>query len=288
MNRITDLGRGIYRLTTEFDGGSVHTYAVMGEKLAVIDTGTADTIDLIKELYEKLGCPETEIVLHTHGHWDHIGAARQTKELTGAPLGVHGDDAAMMGSRAENDKRFLAAFPEDFEPTQPEIDVVEDNIGNQIPPDEIVKPGDKFDLGGRTLAAVPIPGHTSGCLAFLDDLTNTLFTGDGMCGIGSIGYLVQYEDVQGYLDSVERVRSLKPSCILCGHFDPFDTPEAIDKFLDECESEVRKVNESVKKLAPKYDDLNSLVRAVCADLGKPFILQPFFTVTAHLEHIKRK
>ena len=288
MNHITDLGGGIYRLTTEFDGGSVFTYAVMGERLAIIDTGTESTFSLIEELIEKLGNPKTETVLHTHGHWDHIGAARKTKELTGAPLGVHADDAAMMGSRAGNDKRFLAAFPEDFEPTLPEIDVVENNIGEQIPPDVLINPGDVFDLGGRTLTAVPIPGHTSGCLAFLDSETGALFTGDGMCGMGPGGTLVQYEDVEGYLNSINRVRELQPRQILCGHFDPFDTPETIEAFLNECRAEVFKVNESVKKLAPKHGDLNALVRAVCADLDKPFILQPFFTVTAHLRYLKER
>ena len=42
--------------------------------------------------------------------------------------------------------------------------------------------GQKFDLGGRTVEAIFLPGHTKGSVAFYDDATKTLISGDSVGG----------------------------------------------------------------------------------------------------------
>jgi glyoxylase-like metal-dependent hydrolase (beta-lactamase superfamily II) len=46
-----------------------------------------------------------------------------------------------------------------------------------------IKDGHVFNLGGRTVEAISIPGHTAGSICLLDDRSKILFTGDVInCG----------------------------------------------------------------------------------------------------------
>ena len=39
---------------------------------------------------------EVRLLLPTHGHWDHVGSAREIRELTGATLAMHRADAPLL------------------------------------------------------------------------------------------------------------------------------------------------------------------------------------------------
>jgi len=75
--------------------GGVNCFLVQYEGLMLIDTGTPGQHERILKQIKKLGLNplDIELIVITHGHGDHFGSAQKIKELSGAKLAVHKEDA---------------------------------------------------------------------------------------------------------------------------------------------------------------------------------------------------
>lgn len=149
--------------------------------MAVVDPG-ARSEKLISAIDNAKG--ELKYVILTHGHYDHIGYAKQLSELYGAKI--------VCGFKSEDffKDNILnhSAFHDDFEDIKP------------FSGDIILSDGDKFNLGNTGITYISTPGHTidSGCYIFDNNIISgdTLFcesygrtdlpTGDDMDMINSI------------------------------------------------------------------------------------------------------
>jgi metallo-beta-lactamase class B len=100
------------------------------------------SVPVIKASVEKLGFKfsDIKILIAGHAHPDHVGGDNAVKELTGAQVVVGRVDEAKT---------------KDFHPQ-----------GKEHPIDRLVDDGDTVTLGGTTLTAHIMPGHTRGCLAW--------------------------------------------------------------------------------------------------------------------------
>ncbi|WP_157979670.1 MBL fold metallo-hydrolase [Kribbella monticola] len=148
-------------LRTTFEGPFI--YLLLGsERALLLDTGTGDA-DLRKVVDELLDGRDLELVVaHTHGHGDHVGGddqftseENQGKEGKRGTGGGEGRRIHVVGKSAEE---------------------VAEYFGISAWPEEVVE----FDLGGRVLDVVPIPGHHPSHLAFYDRSTQLLLTGDSL------------------------------------------------------------------------------------------------------------
>jgi glyoxylase-like metal-dependent hydrolase (beta-lactamase superfamily II) len=130
---------------------------------AVIDPGDdADRIlAAIQDADLKVTC-----IINTHGHFDHVGANRQLKEVTGAELMIHPLDAPML---AQLD-RMAGAFGLRAE--------------NSPDPDRLIEGGDTIAVGDLRLKVLHTPGHTPGGISLHTD--QSVFVGDTLFQ-GSIG-----------------------------------------------------------------------------------------------------
>lgn len=90
-----------------------------------------------------------KIIVLTHAHFDHIGAAKHVKESTGAELAAHPDDA-----------RGLL----------------------ESPPDRLLKGGDKLEIGKLSFLVLHTPGHSAGGISLLGQ--GVVFTGDTLFNFG--------------------------------------------------------------------------------------------------------
>ena len=121
----------------------VNLFLIAGESRAVlVDSGFGGNPELRREVEELCGLP-VELV-HTHGHGDHTGGDTLWEEVWLHP----GDWPEYRRMRGENTR--LRPLEE----------------------------GMVFDLGGRRLEAIHIPGHTPGSVALLDRANRLLFSGD--------------------------------------------------------------------------------------------------------------
>jgi len=69
-------------------------YAVRGEGVILIDGGDPQRIERLKEGVERASIKPEDIrlIILTHGHWDHIGSAKDIKAWTGAKIMLHQRD----------------------------------------------------------------------------------------------------------------------------------------------------------------------------------------------------
>lgn len=105
-------------------------------------------------------------VVLTHGHFDHLAAARGIVAATGAPLLVHEADAGAITSAHGTGGALFG-----FDVSAP-------------PADRLLREGDRVDAGSLSLAVLHTPGHTPGCICLCAG--SHLFSGDTLFS-GSIG-----------------------------------------------------------------------------------------------------
>ena len=69
-------------------------YAIRGEGVILIDGGDPHKVaNFVKGIAKASIRPEEiQLIVLTHGHWDHIGSAKDIKELTGAEVLLHQRD----------------------------------------------------------------------------------------------------------------------------------------------------------------------------------------------------
>jgi len=160
------MAKMIYR-ALEIAPFGTNCYLVASEKTRdgmVIDPAgdAARILSNIRELDFKIG-----LVVATHTHPDHIGAARHVLEHTGASFAVHTAEAQIM-------QRYDFSHFSAFDPT----------IKQPPPPDRLLKDGDLLFVGDLKFQILHTPGHSPGgiCLAG----HGVVFSGDALFNM-SIG-----------------------------------------------------------------------------------------------------
>ncbi|MCH5323820.1 MAG: MBL fold metallo-hydrolase [Eubacterium sp.] len=140
--------------------------------IVVSDSGNAaviDPADNAEHILDVLGKNSLtlKLILLTHGHFDHTGAAAELKEQTGAKVYIHKADECMLDDRQKNVSYLLPGF--DYKSFAADVTVDE---------------GDTVTLDEITFTVIHTPGHTAGSIMFTAD--NAIFSGDTIFE-GSVG-----------------------------------------------------------------------------------------------------
>ncbi|MEU3842940.1 MBL fold metallo-hydrolase [Streptomyces sp. NPDC028635] len=134
--------------------------------------GASETLVVDPSLSLVEGAPPADLVLVSHAHEDHI-AGLGSYDL--APVHVHGADLAALRSR----EAMVAGLglPSD---AAKEVDATfRDHFHVRGRPDALgFDDGAVFDVGGRTVTVVHLPGHTAGHCGFLIEPDGFLFVAD--------------------------------------------------------------------------------------------------------------
>ena len=196
--------------------GRVHTTLILGEEQALLlDTGYG--IGDLRSYVETLtSLPVT--VANTHGHIDHCGGNSQWDAVWLNPA-----DYALADWSCTREAREASADLADY------LEVLNYGDYEKKPLTE----GVSFDLGGRIVTAYACPGHTLGSMAFLDDKTKTLFTGDN---ITRRVLLITSKEatLANYLKMLNRIGELDFAQIVAAHV-PYVMPRS---WLDKVKSVV--------------------------------------------------
>ena len=110
---------------------------------------------------------DIKLIVLTHGHIDHVGAVREVKEVTGAEVCIHTDDAKFISSQ----KGRL-------------ISMLVSGLSYPAPPspDRLFKGGDSVDIGDLHFSVLHTPGHTPGGICLLGN--GVVFSGDTLFNYG--------------------------------------------------------------------------------------------------------
>ncbi|BCY10255.1 MBL fold metallo-hydrolase [Actinoplanes sp. L3-i22] len=164
------------------------------------------------------------VLVVTHAHLDHMGAAAEFGEVRAHPREPLHDPLPGTLRTAE-----LAALLGLELPDGPELMITAapfpgyDPASYRLAPVPAVRPladGDRIDLGDRALVALHLPGHTPGSLALFDPGDGTLFSGDVVYDLDEGEELldeIHGADVTDYLASLTRLAGLPVTVVRPGH-----------------------------------------------------------------------
>jgi glyoxylase-like metal-dependent hydrolase (beta-lactamase superfamily II) len=130
---------------------------------AIIDPG--DEADRIVQVLNENNLT-AKYIINTHGHFDHVGANKRVKELTGGLIVIHPSDAPLLNEISRSAATWGMS--------------VEDSP----PPDMMVNEGDVITVGTIEFKVFHTPGHTQGGISLHAD--NIVLVGDTLFA-GSIG-----------------------------------------------------------------------------------------------------
>ena len=146
--------------------GMIHTnvyLAVNTETKEAILIDPADDAGRLERDIEALDVKPAGILL-THGHFDHIGAARELADAYGIKIGAGSEEADVMADPAIN---MSGQFTEPF----------------GITADCLYADGETFFMAGFRLRVIHTPGHTKGGVCYYLPEEGVLFSGDTLfCG----------------------------------------------------------------------------------------------------------
>lgn len=175
-------------------------YVVVSEgKAMVVDPGYHGA-----QIAEKLSDVEVELIVATHGHFDHVGGVLALQKATGAEFAMPERDIYMAMNIDEDSWQYRVEADEDAPyPANP------------------LQDGEIIGVGSATFKVIFTPGHTPGsaCLLGGGSAEGIAFMGDTLFA-GSAGRTDFVEGDQARLmESLERLKKeISPETqLLCGH-----------------------------------------------------------------------
>ncbi len=186
----------------------VYSYILVGETITLIDTGVAGCEKAIFDTIRSAGRDPAEIalIILTHSHPDHIGAAKAIRHATGCSIAAHPAERGWIEDlELQNRERPVPGFATLVGGSvQLDYELVE---GDGIEPD---------DTRTVDLQVLHTPGHSAGSISLWMQSEGVLFSGDG---IPVAGDLPVYDDAVSSARSLHRLRGITGIRILLSAWD---------------------------------------------------------------------
>ncbi len=200
-----------------------HCYLLNGHgRSLLIDTGLG-ICDIHDEVVKLTDRPVTAVA--THIHWDHIGGHQYFPDLY-----AHEEELDWLAGHfpltIETVRDMVAdrcALPEGYDVSGYEM--------FQGRPSEILRGGEKIDIGGRTIEVIHTPGHSPGHMCFWEPARGYLFTGDLIYKDTLFAYYPS-TDPEAYLASLEKLALLPAKKVFPAHHSLDIQPEIIVRMRD--------------------------------------------------------
>lgn len=220
--RVTKIEEYIYLIDVETAGirNFIASYVLMGEKVALVETGPTSSVPNLLSALNKLKVKPEEVayVALSHIHLDHGGGAgRLLRHLPNAKVIVHQRGASHLVNPEklwQQSKTVLGKIAEIYGKPQP------------VPEERIIAAADGmiFNVGnGVGLRVVETIGHASHHLSYYETMSKGIFLGDA-AGIylNEIDVILPTTPPPFHLDvaiaSLDKLINLKPKVLYYSHF----------------------------------------------------------------------
>jgi glyoxylase-like metal-dependent hydrolase (beta-lactamase superfamily II) len=215
---------------------AVNAYAVSGNSgLTVIDPGwsTPESEDALIRALGSIGFHLDDVAqfLVTHAHRDHYTQAVAIRRRLGTRVRIGIGERASLervsSHRGVNDSPSYVSLMQRAGATAilnaslDRGDGMEPSAYEWDLPSDWLPGGMQLDLGSRTVAVVPTPGHTAGHIVFHDQVGRVLFSGDHILphitpSIGLEPVLSRFP-LRDYIDSLRLVLTIPDARLLPAH-----------------------------------------------------------------------
>jgi len=210
----------------------------------VVDPGQGDADHLDRLL---AAAPSIDLVLVTHGHFDHAEAAAELHRRTGAPV------------RAIDPQHCRGAAP--------------------------LSDGEGIVAAGVAIRVLATPGHTADSASFVVG-DEAVLTGDTILGRGTTVVVHPDGVLADYLASLERLRELGDAIVLSGHGPELPSVrEAAAYYLAHRQERLEQVRAALASLGPRAS-ARQIVEVVYADVDPAVWGAAELSVRAQLAYLK--
>jgi hydroxyacylglutathione hydrolase len=236
----------------------VYVYLIYGEQICLIDSGIASSERIIFDYMKKTGkSPEDiSLLVLTHSHPDHIGAAQAVKKASGCKVAAH-----------EAERAWIEDV--DLQARERPVPGFSLLVGGSVKVDRPLQDGDVLDLGdGLDLRVIHTPGHSRGSISLWLSKDNALLSADA---VPIAGDLPIYDDILESARSIKRLRALEGIEFLLASWDDPRHGVMAYRTMDCGLRYLQRIHEVVKKVEGDSRDLEpmELCRRVLKELGMP-------------------
>lgn len=219
MKTFEEIAAGVYLISA----GRSNSYLLVGDTLALVDTGLPGQEDGVLTAIEKVGRKPKEIshILITHAHMDHMGSIAALRKVSGARVVASSRESDYlqglkktwtMGREGPAGKIFkvvlylLETFAFRYAPVTVDIPC---------------RGGELIDCFGG-IRVIASPGHSPGSLSYYQKEQKILFTGDALSGAPRLQLPPRpgCADYREALRSVGKLAELDSEICLFGHGSP--------------------------------------------------------------------
>ena len=258
----------------------VYSYIIYGEMITLIDSGVAGCEKTIFEYIRSIGGDPSEIALMilTHSHPDHIGAAAAIQQLTGCSVAAHPAERSWIEDvELQNRERPVPGFTT--------------LVGGSVRVDHELVDGDTIEpdeTRAGEMLVLHTPGHSMGSVSLFLHREGALFSGDA---VPVAGEMPIYDNAVESVKSVKRLRGIAGIRILLSSWeDPRTGSDPYQKMNSALEY-LQKIQKTV--LAFSRDGITDpmeLTRKTVTALGlppeavNPLLCRTFATTVHAMEH----
>jgi glyoxylase-like metal-dependent hydrolase (beta-lactamase superfamily II) len=239
-----EVAPGIHRIESDLGTRLMCQFLLVGdERTVLLDTGLSVTPSAVIVPYlASMECrPDgLDVILISHADVDHCGGNKALREM--APRAVfvcHELDRRWIESnRLMLSENYSWQEKYGFGPSDEAKEWILTELGGDAPIEIGLLDGATIRLGPTwSVEVMHFPGHTLGHIGVWDPRSRTALVVDAVLERGAYdraGELLvppRYYDVNGYRETIKRVRDLRPDLLLTAHNPPFDA-EGARGFLD--------------------------------------------------------
>ncbi len=205
---VGEIGDGLTRIVDVLGN---HAYLVEGIERALLVDACGGFGDLRSCIDQLTDLPVTVVL--THGHEDHMMGSYWFGEARLSPL--DGGLPCWKGAEERTRRIYEQVVAEGIVDGDAPFALREGSRPVELP----VTDGDVFDLGGRRVRAVGLPGHTAGSMGYLVEDCGVLLSGDAVTPIMCL-FFEESLSIQGWRDqTLARMAELPFSHFYTGHHD---------------------------------------------------------------------
>jgi glyoxylase-like metal-dependent hydrolase (beta-lactamase superfamily II) len=270
FTKTSKINENVYLVDVGMHGklGSTSVFLVKGEKVAVLDTGSNNTVKNLVEGVLSLGIRRDEVayIMPSHCHFDHAGGAAYLEdEFPKAKVLVSEKDSKRLSIPSIVEK-LIEGGKQTF--GDPSITM------KPIKNFDIVKDGDSVDLGnGVEIQILETLGHSNDHLSFYEPENRFMFVGDA-AGI----HMPQTKTItptafppefnlETFVATINKIESQKPETIGFAHFGAKSARDVHLSLKDTVKAAYKWNNDIIKAYKEK-PDLEHVTEFIVETYGK--------------------